>query len=102
MVVDSATRLQTFSDSFSFESGHGASKGKLHASVKGAGNDRKSRIEEEYRMVGNAVPPLLARALGDKFLEANFKPPPPPPPPDKKSARTKTFGGDGGGGGAFD
>lgn len=50
----------------------GASKGGVQASVYRIGNQRKERIAEEYRMIGNAVPPLLARALGDKFLEANF------------------------------
>ena len=71
--VRETARLQTFSDKFVFESGHRASKGGMHASVKWIGNSRKDRIEEEYRMVGNAVPPLMARALGDAFLEANFQ-----------------------------
>ena len=80
--VRETARLQTFSDDFVFESGHGASKGGLRAAVhRGIGNGRKDRIEEEYRMVGNAVPPLMARALGDKFLEANFSVPQPPAPP---------------------
>jgi len=72
--VRECARLQTFPDHFEFVSGHGASDAGVKQSLRGLGNARATRVGEEYRMVGNAVPPLLATRVGDAFLRANFSP----------------------------
>jgi DNA (cytosine-5)-methyltransferase 1 len=50
--VREAARIQSFPDSFDFQKGGGNSKSDM------------------FRQVGNAVPPLLARAIGESILEA--------------------------------
>ena len=66
--VRECARLQTFPDHFEFVSGHGASDAGVKQSLRGLGNARATRVGEEYRMVGNAVPPLLATRVGDAFF----------------------------------
>jgi site-specific DNA-cytosine methylase len=75
LTVRECARLQTFPDHFVFVSGHGASDAGVKQSVRRLGNARATRVAEEYRMVGNAVPPLLATRVGDAFLRANFSSP---------------------------
>ena len=50
--VREAARLQSFPDSFDFQKGGGNSKSDM------------------FRQVGNAVPPLLAKAIGETIMEA--------------------------------
>lgn len=57
MTVREMARLQSFDDSFVFQ-------GKRTT----GGESRKSEVPQ-YTLVGNAVPPLMARAIGDKILE---------------------------------
>ena len=57
MTVREMARLQSFDDSFVFQ-------GKRST----GGEKRKSEIPQ-YTLVGNAVPPLMARAIGNKILE---------------------------------
>ena len=56
MTVREMARLQSFDDSFVFQ-------GKRQT----GGNKRKSEIPQ-YTLVGNAVPPLMARAIADTIL----------------------------------
>lgn len=58
MTVREMARLQSFDDSFVFQ-------GKRQT----GGDKRKSEIPQ-YTLVGNAVPPLMARAIGNTILEA--------------------------------
>lgn len=58
MTVREMARLQSFDDSFVFQ-------GKRQT----GGEKRKSEIPQ-YTLVGNAVPPLMARAIGNTILEA--------------------------------
>ncbi len=58
LTVRECARLQSFPDWFVF-------KGKYTT-----GGDRRRRECPRYTQVGNAVPPLLAEALGDVFLSA--------------------------------
>lgn len=58
MTVREMARLQSFDDTFVFQ-------GKRQT----GGNKRKSEIPQ-YTLVGNAVPPLMARAIGNTILEA--------------------------------
>lgn len=58
MTVREMARLQSFDDSFVFQ-------GKRQT----GGNKRKSEIPQ-YTLVGNAVPPLMARAIGNTILKA--------------------------------
>lgn len=57
MTVREMARLQSFDDSFVFQ-------GKRQT----GGTKRKSEIPQ-YTLVGNAVPPLMAKAIGNKILE---------------------------------
>ena len=57
MTVREMARLQSFDDSFVFQ-------GKRQT----GGNKRKSEIPQ-YSLVGNAVPPLMARAIANTILE---------------------------------
>lgn len=58
MTVREMARLQSFDDSFVFQ-------GKRQT----GGDKRKSEIPQ-YTLVGNAVPPLMARAIGNTILNA--------------------------------
>lgn len=58
MTVREMARLQSFDDSFVFQ-------GKRQT----GGDKRKSEIPQ-YTLVGNAVPPLMARAIGNVILKA--------------------------------
>ena len=58
MTVREMARLQSFDDTFVFQ-------GKRQT----GGDKRKSEITQ-YTLVGNAVPPLMARAIGNTILEA--------------------------------
>lgn len=58
MTVREMARLQSFDDSFVFQ-------GKRQT----GGNKRKSEIPQ-FSLVGNAVPPLMARAIANTILEA--------------------------------
>lgn len=58
MTVREMARLQSFDDSFVFQ-------GKRQT----GGDKRKSEIPQ-YTLVGNAVPPLMARAIGNAILKA--------------------------------
>lgn len=58
MTVREMARLQSFDDSFVFQ-------GKRQT----GGDKRKSEIPQ-YTLVGNAVPPLMARAIGNSILDA--------------------------------
>jgi site-specific DNA-cytosine methylase len=51
-------RLQSFDDSFVFQ-------GK-----RSTGGDKRKNEVPQFTLVGNAVPPLLARAIGDSILSA--------------------------------
>lgn len=57
MTVREMARLQSFDDSFVFQ-------GKRQT----GGNKRKSEIPQ-YTLVGNAVPPLMAKAIGNEILK---------------------------------
>ena len=57
MTVREMARLQSFDDSFVFQ-------GKRQT----GGDKRKSEIPQ-YTLVGNAVPPLMARAIGNEILK---------------------------------
>lgn len=58
MTVREMARLQSFDDTFVFQ-------GKRQT----GGDKRKSEIPQ-YTLVGNAVPPLMARAIGNEILKA--------------------------------
>ena len=58
MTVREMARLQSFDDTFVFQ-------GKRQT----GGDKRKSEVPQ-YTLVGNAVPPLMARAIGNTILEA--------------------------------
>lgn len=57
MTVREMARLQSFDDSFVFQ-------GK-----RTTGGDMRKTDVPQYTLVGNAVPPLMARAIGNKILE---------------------------------
>jgi DNA (cytosine-5)-methyltransferase 1 len=57
LTVREMARLQSFDDSFVFQ-------GKRTT----GGNDRKTTVPQ-YTLVGNAVPPLMAKAIGDEILK---------------------------------
>jgi DNA (cytosine-5)-methyltransferase 1 len=57
MTVREMARLQSFDDSFVFQ-------GKRQT----GGDKRKSEIPQ-YTLVGNAVPPLMSRAIGNEILK---------------------------------
>ena len=55
--VREMARLQSFDDSFVFQ-------GK-----RTTGGDKRKSETPQYTMVGNAVPPLMAKAIANKILE---------------------------------
>ena len=57
MTVREMARLQSFDDSFVFQGKRQKGREK-----------RKSEIPQ-YTLVGNAVPPLMARAIGNEILK---------------------------------
>jgi DNA (cytosine-5)-methyltransferase 1 len=58
LTVREMARLQSFDDSFVFQ-------GK-----RSTGGDKRKNEVPQFTLVGNAVPPLLARAIGDSILSA--------------------------------
>jgi DNA (cytosine-5)-methyltransferase 1 len=57
MTVRELARLQSFPDSFTF-----------HGKVTTGGKQRKDEVPQ-YTQVGNAVPPLLAKAIGVRLRD---------------------------------
>ena len=57
MTVREMARLQSFDDSFVFQ-------GK-----RTTGDDKRKTEVPQFTLVGNAVPPLMARAIGNIILE---------------------------------
>ena len=57
MTVREMARLQSFDDSFVFQ-------GK-----RTTGGDMRKKDIPQYTLVGNAVPPLMAKAIGDIILK---------------------------------
>lgn len=57
LTVREMARLQSFDDSFVFQ-------GK-----RTTGGDKRKSETPQYTMVGNAVPPLMAKAIANKILE---------------------------------
>lgn len=58
MTVREFARLQSFDDSFEF------------LGKRTTGGDRRKKDVPQYTQVGNAVPPLMARAVADEILKA--------------------------------
>ena len=58
LTVREMARLQSFDDDFVFQ-------GK-----RTTGGERRKDEVPQYTLVGNAVPPLLARAIGDVLIRA--------------------------------
>ena len=58
MTVREMARFQSFDDSFVFQ-------GK-----RTTGGDLRKKDIPQYTLVGNAVPPLMAKAIGDEILKA--------------------------------
>jgi len=56
-------RLQSFDDTFEFLGPRASGGG-------GRGNKKRNRELPQYTQVGNAVPPLLARGVGNVLLNA--------------------------------
>jgi DNA (cytosine-5)-methyltransferase 1 len=63
LTVREAARIQSFDDTFEFLGPRATGGG-------GVGNRKRSVEVPQYTQVGNAVPPLLARAVADTVLEA--------------------------------
>jgi DNA (cytosine-5)-methyltransferase 1 len=63
LTVRECARLQSFDDTFHFLGPRSTGGG-------GAGNKKRNLELPQYSQVGNAVPPLLARAIGEHLLEA--------------------------------
>lgn len=56
-------RLQSFDDTFEFLGPRASGGG-------GKGNKKRNSELPQYSLVGNAVPPLLAKAIGNELLKA--------------------------------
>lgn len=63
ITVREMARLQSFDDSYFFEGPRTTGGG-------GAGNKKRTVELPQYTQVGNAVPPLMARAISQKVLES--------------------------------
>lgn len=63
LTVREAARLQSFDDTFVFLGPRATGGG-------GAGNKKRNQEIPQYSQVGNAVPPLMARAIGERLLSA--------------------------------
>jgi DNA (cytosine-5)-methyltransferase 1 len=63
LTVRELARLQSFDDTFRFFGPRSTGGG-------GAGNRKRATEVPQYSQVGNAVPPLLAKAIGDILLDA--------------------------------
>ena len=57
MTVREMARLQSFDDSFEF------------LGKRTTGGSRRRCETPQYTLVGNAVPPLLAKAIGDEIMK---------------------------------
>lgn len=62
LTVREMARLQSFDDTFEF-------LGPRTSGGGGRGNKKRNQELPQYSQVGNAVPPLLAKAVGDVLLE---------------------------------
>lgn len=62
MTVREMARLQSFDDSFEF------------LGKRTTGGSRRKSETPQYTLVGNAVPPLLAKAIGDEIMKCLVKP----------------------------
>ncbi len=63
ITVREMARLQSFDDTFFFEGPRTTGGG-------GAGNKKRTMELPQYTQVGNAVPPLMARAVGQRIIES--------------------------------
>lgn len=63
LTVREAARLQSFDDTFAFQGPRATGGG-------GAGNKKRNQEVPQYTQVGNAVPPLMAKAIGEQLLSA--------------------------------
>lgn len=63
LTVREMARLQSFDDTFIFLGPRSSGGG-------GRGNKKRNSELPQYSQVGNAVPPLMAKAIGDRMLEA--------------------------------
>jgi DNA (cytosine-5)-methyltransferase 1 len=63
MTVREMARLQSFDDTFEFLGARSSGGG-------GKGNKKRNSELPQYTQVGNAVPPLLAKAIGNELLKA--------------------------------
>ncbi|MBD1836748.1 DNA cytosine methyltransferase [Coleofasciculus sp. FACHB-64] len=63
LTVREMARLQSFDDTFEFLGPRSSGGG-------GKGNKKRNSELPQYSQVGNAVPPLLAKAIGNKLLKA--------------------------------
>ena len=61
MTVREMARLQSFDDSFEF------------LGKRTTGGDRRKCETPQYTLVGNAIPPLLAKAIGDEIMKCLTK-----------------------------
>lgn len=61
MTVREMARLQSFDDSFEF------------LGKRTTGGDRRKSETPQYTLVGNAVPPLLAKAIGEEIMKCLIK-----------------------------
>lgn len=62
LTVREMARLQSFDDTFFFEGPRSTGGG-------GAGNKKRNSELPQYTQVGNAVPPLMAKAIGSALLD---------------------------------
>ncbi|MBW4631339.1 MAG: DNA cytosine methyltransferase [Iphinoe sp. HA4291-MV1] len=63
LTVREMARLQSFDDTFEFLGARASGGG-------GKGNKKRNSELPQYSQVGNAVPPLLAKAIGNELLKA--------------------------------